>query len=137
MKSVAKFAFGAFMLGGAALAGTVPAAAHTSAGISFGFDYPTYADRDPCAYYDDYDVPPWGLPPGYCGYPVYYGPVYWGGDWYRGPIYYRAYRGRRVYWLNGGWRHDEWHGRRPGRIEWRERGYDRWRGGDWHGGHHR
>lgn len=149
MKAIAKLAFGALMLGGAAIAVAAPAAAHTSVGISFGFggpDYgpaygPAYGYDDPCAYYDYYDAPPpWGLPPGYCGYQVYYDPVFWGGSWYRGPIYYRSYGGHRQYWLNGGWRHDEWRGRRPAHIEWRSGGHDAWRSGgygDWRGGTYR
>jgi len=140
MRAIAKLAFGALMLGGAAIAGAAPAAAHTSVGISFGFGGPVYGPAygpaygygGPCAYYDYYDVPPpWGLPPGYCGYRVYYDPVFWGGSWYRGPIYYRWYGGHRQYWLNGGWRHDEWRGRRPAHIEWRTGGYGDWRGGSY------
>jgi len=137
MKTFAKLAFGALMLGGAALASATPASAHVSVGVSFGFGYPGYVYDNPCAYYDYYDVPPpWGLPPGYCGYRVYYDPVFWGGSWYRGPIYYRWHGGHRQYWLNGGWRHDEWRGRRPARIEWR--GGDRWDGGGarWRSGGH-
>jgi len=131
MRTFAKVAFGALMLGAASIAGAAPAAAHTSVGISFGFGDRGY--EDPCAYYDYYDVPPpWGLPPGYCGYRVYYDPVFWGGSWYRGPIYYRWYGGHRQFWLHGGWRRDEWRGHRPARIEWRGGDGD-WRGSHWHG----
>lgn len=151
MKTIAKFAVGAVLLAGASLAGAAPAAAGTSVGISFGFgpgygyygrgygdaygpDYddaygPSYYGNS-CDYYDYYDVPPpWGLPPGYCGYQVYYGPVYWGDTWYRGPIYYRGDGDDRLYWLNGGWRHNEWHHNYRPNIEWRDRGYGHWRGG--------
>lgn len=136
MKTLAKVALGALAVGGVAFATVAPAAAHTSVGISFGFGYPGYGYANSCDYYDYYDAPPpWGLPPGYCGYPVYYGPVYWDGYWYRGPIYYRWDGDRRLYWLHGGWRYDGWHGRRPGHIEWHDRDYGHWRGGAyWHGG---
>ena len=143
MKTIAKFAVGAVLLAGASFAGAAPAAAGTSVGISFGFgpgygyygpDYddaygPSYYGNS-CDYYDYYNVPPpWGLPPGYCGYQVYYGPVYWGDTWYRGPIYYRGDGDDRLYWLNGGWRHNEWHHNYRPNIEWRDRGYGHWRGG--------
>lgn len=151
MKTIARFAAGAVFLAGVAVIGATPAAAHTSVGISFGFGVgpgygyygpgygyaygPGYGGDD-CDYYDYYDVPPpWGLPPGYCGYPVYYGPVYWGDTWYRGPIYYRWDGDRRLFWLNGGWRHNEWHHRYRPHIEWRDRSYGHWRGG-YSGGAH-
>ena len=145
MKSFAKLALGALVVSGVAFASAAPAAARVSVGVSFGFGYPGYAYDDPCAYYDYYDVPPpWGLPPGYCGYQVYFGPVYWHGYWYRGPIYYRWHHGRRIYWLHGGWRHNQWRGRRPAHIRWHDRGWHggaHWRGGvrvrgggNWHGG---
>ena len=127
LKAMTKLAIGALLLGSAAFASAAPAAARGYVGFSFGFGYPAY--DNPCDYYDYYDAPPpWGLPPDYCEYNVFWEPVYWGGEWYRGPIYYRWDHGRRVYWLNGGWRHDRWHGRRPGRIEWRNHGGDHWRG---------
>jgi hypothetical protein len=73
-----------------------------------------YADPYACDYYE----PPWGYPPDYCAYQVWQEPIYVGGLWYSGPIYYRSYDGDRQYWLNGGWRRDEWRGSRPGRIDW-------------------
>jgi hypothetical protein len=123
MRKFAKAALGAFaMLVIALLGATLPASAYVDAGISFGFAGPGYA-FDPCDYYDYYDQPPpWGLPPDYCEYPVYSEPVFYGGFWYRGPIYYRWYRGQRVFWLNGGWHADAWRGgARPG-IDWQSRG---------------
>ncbi len=124
MKRFGRTAFSAVFLAGAALFASPPALADVGFGLSFGYDGGTF--NDPCDYYDYYDVaPPWGLPPDYCGYPVYFDPVYWGGSWYRGPIYYRWYGGQRLYWLNGGWRRDEWRGGRPS-IRWTDRG-------GWHG----
>jgi len=139
MRRFGKMALAALMVAGAGAALSTPAAARTDIGISFGFGYPGYANFGPCDYYNYYNAPPpWGLPPNYCDYDVYYEPVFWGGEWYRGPIYYRWVHGGRVFWLNGGWRHDEWRGQRPMRIEWRERGREhmRWNGGHhWDGGH--
>jgi len=121
MKRIAKAALGAFMLTGATLAMTVPASAYV--GVEFGFGGPGFVFGDPCGYFDYYDEPPpWGLPPDYCDYPVYFEPVYSGGTWYRGPIYYRWTRGRRMFWLNGGWREDGWRGPPPPRIDWQARG---------------
>ncbi len=111
--------FAALLLWGALASG--PAKADAGIGISFGYDGGYFSD--PCDYYDYYDQPPpWGLPPDYCEYPVNFEPVYFGGSWYRGPIYYRWYGGGRMYWLNGGWRRDEWRGARPSSIRWSDRG---------------
>ena len=111
----------ALMLAGAAMF-AAPAAAQ-SVGFSFGYygpDYPGFGD--PCDYYDYYDEPPpWGLPPDYCDYPVYFEPIFIDGYWYRGPIYYRWYGGERMFWINGRWRRDEWRGARPA-IRWVDRG---------------
>jgi len=120
MKRFSRAALSAMLLAGAALFATSPARADVGIGFSFGYDGGYY--NDPCAYYDYYnEPPPWGLPSDYCNYPVYFEPVYWDGYWYRGPIYSRWYGGQRLYWLNGGWRHDEWRGARPS-IRWTDRG---------------
>lgn len=124
MKGAAKLFCSALLVAGAEFASAVPAEAGVSAGISFGWYGPGYpAFADPCDYYDYYDeAPPWGLPPDYCEFPVYFGSVFWGGTWYRGPIYYRWDGGHRLYWLNGGWRTDEWRGGLPPAIHWSLRG---------------
>ncbi|NIK87229.1 putative membrane protein YgcG [Rhizomicrobium palustre] len=120
MKVFGKAVFAAMLLMGTAGLTAAPAKAEFAIGFSFGYDGGYFSD--PCDYYDYYDVaPPWGLPPDYCEYPVYSEPVYFGGSWYRGPIYYRWYGGDRLYWLNGGWRRDEWRGARPS-IRWTDRG---------------
>src|SRR5712671_4067606 len=90
-------------------------------------------------YYDpsyacDYYTPPWGYPPDFCSYQLWNEPVFFGGSWFSGPIYYRDYGGSRSYWLNGGWRHDEWRGARPGGIDWGRNGNTRWTGDIRHGG---
>lgn len=105
-----------------AVSAMAPVSAYADAGISFGFMGPG-ATFDPCDYYDYYNQPPpWGLPADYCAYPVYSEPVYYNGSWYRGPIYYRWYRGQRVFWLNGGWRANGWRGAPPPRVAWQNRG---------------
>jgi hypothetical protein len=134
MKIYAKVALSALLLAGATALSATPASAQVSSGISFGYGddgYTTFSD--PCDYYDYYnEPPPWGLPPDYCDYPVYFEPVYYGGNWYRGPIYYRWYGGDRLFWLNGGWRRDGWRGGRPN-IRWQDRGGWGHRG-NWSGG---
>lgn len=122
MKLTAKAALGALMFAGASIALAAPASAQVDFGISFGYG-DGLSGFDPCDYYDYYDAPPpWGLPEDYCDYPVYFEPVFFDGYWYRGPIYYRWYHGRRVFWLNGGWRETHWNGSPPGHIRWENRG---------------
>jgi hypothetical protein len=151
MRRCAGAILGGLMLLGGSVASV---SAQTGPGVSFGFGGPNFVFGDPCDYYDYYDQPPpWGLPPDYCEYPVYFEPVYVDGIWYRGPIYYRWNHGRRLFWLHGGWREDGWRGPRPSAIVWQERGGFRhgfrpgapfrgvpppWRGGGrpWPGGHH-
>jgi hypothetical protein len=121
MRHLAKTAIGALMFAGATFAMSSPASAYV--GVEFGFGGPDFVFGDPCDYYDYYDAaPPWGLPPDYCEYPVYFEPVYFDGSWYRGPIYYRWTHGRRLFWLHGGWHEDAWRGPRPARIDWQARG---------------
>lgn len=124
MKSVGRVIFGLWLAFGGLVAVSPPAEAGTDIGISFGWFGPGYVPfGDSCAYYDYFDAPPpWGLPPDYCDYPVYFGTVFWNGIWYRGPIYYRWYGGERLFWLNGGWHRDGWRGGRPPQIQWRDRG---------------
>jgi hypothetical protein len=121
MMGFANAALGALMLAGATFAMTAPASAYV--GIEFGFGGPGFAFGDPCDYYDYYaESPPWGLPPDYCDYPVYFEPVFFDGFWYRGPIYYRWTHGRRLFWLHGGWHQDAWRGPHPASIDWQARG---------------
>ncbi len=74
-------------------------------GISFSYDSGGYCDQFGCP--DDF----WQMP-------IYYGPVFWHGDWYDGPVYYREAFGHRQFWIHGDWRNDEWRGPHPG--WWRE-----------------
>ena len=154
MNLATKAVFGALAVAGSVMAVSAPASAQSfSFGIggdngyiggtydsdpyagSYGPDpyyapdpyYDDYAYADPyaCTYYDYYN-PPWGYPPDYCNYQTWNEPVYYGGLWYGGPIYYRSYGGVNWFWLNGGWRRDEWRGTRPARIDWGHNRY--WRG---------
>lgn len=100
----------------------------------------------------------WGCMDDYWDYPVFYGPVFYEGEWFDGPVYYRRHHGEYQYWIHGGWHYDEWEGERP---DWARDSYygealgrdyyesdefrhgDRWRGhrhgdhdGDEHGDHH-
>jgi hypothetical protein len=77
-------------------------------GISFSYDTGGYCDQFGCP--DDF----WDMP-------VFYGPVFWHGDWYNGPVYYREAFGHRQFWIDGDWRYDEWRGPHP--SWWREGRY--------------
>ncbi|HXJ03412.1 MAG TPA: hypothetical protein VNH44_19485 [Micropepsaceae bacterium] len=139
MRTLTKAMFAALALTASSIAISAPANAQVSAYVGIGGDpgYGGYYDSDPYAdpyadpYYGapydsgyadpyacDYYDPPWGYPPDYCAYQIWQQPIYVGGLWYSGPIYYRSYGGERLFWLNGRWRHDEWRGPRPGRIDW-------------------
>lgn len=62
----------------------------------------------------------------------YYDPIYFGGAWYHGPYRWRMVHGVRVFWVNGGWHRNEWHGRPvPVSLVFRNGGY--WRGGRYAG----
>ena len=147
MKKMTKAVLAALALTGAAMAMSAPAKAQVSAYVGVGGDSgfgayyesdsyadpyyaapyadaydSNYADPYACDYYDYYE-PPWGYPPDYCNYQVWTQPVYASGLWYGGPIYYRSYSGVNWFWLNGGWRRDEWRGSRPGRIDWSRNRY--------------
>ncbi len=148
MKSLTKTAFRAVAVAGSVMAFSAPVNAQSvyfgydSSGGAYGGYYDsapyagsydpyydaygsTYVDPYACTSYDYYDAP-WGYPQDYCNYQTWSEPVYYGGLWYGGPIYYRAYGGANWFWLNGGWRRDEWRGSRPGYIDWGRNRY--WRG---------
>ena len=93
MSGAALFASAPARAGGVSIAIGVP-------GIAFSYDSGGYCDR-------------WGCPDAYWDLPVYYGPVYFGGEWYQGPVYYRRVHGHYWYWIHGGWHRDEWRGPRP------------------------
>lgn len=65
-----------------------------------------------------------GIGPGYSPYDdeYYYEPIYFGGAWYHGPYRWRMNHGERMFYVNGGWRRDEWRGARPNNIMFRNGG---------------
>lgn len=92
MKTTMKTALGALMLAGTVFA-AAPADARVVIGIGIGVPGPVYAD--PC--YGPYPYP------GYCTYPVFYGPVFYAGSWHNGPHRFRVINGHRHFWVGGGW----------------------------------
>ena len=62
----------------------------------------------PQAYCDQY-----GCPDDFYDMPIWYGPVFYDEVWFSGPVYTRDWRGRRQYWIRGGWHYDAWHGPHP------------------------
>ena len=145
MNKFAKIVLGAAMIAGAATLAAPPASARVSVGVGFGVGYPGYYPGyyygppryryyrycDPYSpYYDPY----------YCGDPYYdsyyggyYGSpfigdvVFFDGGWWRGPFRHRHWHGHDWYWVNNGWHRNEWHGRFPGRVTFRN-------GGSFHNG---
>lgn len=118
MKHLGKWALGAAMLAGTALATTAPADAGVVVGVGIGVPAP-YAVAPPCAY-----------TPARCGYYSYSYPVFVGGRWWYGPHYYRYWGGRPWVWWHGGWRvgfgggwrgvgwHPGWRAWHPGWRAW-------------------
>ena len=108
MKTLLKASTAAAVLAAGACLTSLPAsAADWGVGINLG---PVSFDVGSGGYCDR-----WGCPEDYWRYPIYYGPVFYEGEWYRGPAYYRLINGERVYWIHGAWHHDQWRGPRP---EW-------------------
>jgi hypothetical protein len=101
MKTLLKSAAILLVAGPVALA-AAPASAHVGVSVNLGLYGPPVAPPPP--------PPAYGLPeycygPGYytaCSYPVYGEPVFWNGFWFNGAPY-RTMRGRREFWVNGGW----------------------------------
>lgn len=109
MKSIFSMSVAVAALFGAAMFVSAPAEARTDFSISIGVPNAVDYDYDSGGYCDSY-----GCPDGYWDFPVWYGPVYFHRRWYRGPVYYRDdMSDRRVYWIAGGWHHDQWRGDRP------------------------
>ncbi|HEY1630364.1 MAG TPA: hypothetical protein VGF56_03575 [Rhizomicrobium sp.] len=147
MKAFWKATAAAAAMAGAMMFGSSAAQARVDFGISFNVPGAVGLDNDSGGYCDE-----WGCPDEYWDYPVFYGPVYYGGRWFNGPAYYRDYGGERWFWVHGGWRRDEWRGARPNwwRNNYRygpslgyefysshgfRHGHDHyWRGNDWRPG---
>ena len=101
MHVISRAVVGSLMLTGAALATAVPAEARVGVSVNFGL----FAPAVPVVRAPAYVLPEYCYGPGYvvaCSYPVYGEPVFWNGYWYPNPRY-RFVRGRREFWINGGW----------------------------------
>jgi hypothetical protein len=102
MKMFSKAVLGSLILAGTAVAVAVPAEARVGVSVNLGLFAPAPPVVVPAPAY---------APAGYCygpyyytncGYAVYGEPVFWGGYWYNNAPY-RFVRGRREFWVNGGW----------------------------------
>ncbi len=111
MKMALKSAF--LLLAGSFALTAMPAAAHVGISVNLGLFGPPVPPPPPPAYV----LPEYCYGPGYytaCAWPAYREPVYWNGYWYNDAPY-RVVRGRREFWVKGGW-----HVARPrGRGEFR------------------
>lgn len=115
MKMALKSALAAGMLAGAATLVPTMAAAGVDVSVNFG-------------------APAVVVAPDYVPYDAefYYDPIYFDGAWYHGPYRWRMVHGARVFWVNGRWHRNEWHGGPvPVSIVFRNGGY--WRGGRYWG----
>jgi hypothetical protein len=130
MNMILKSALAAAAMAGAAT--MIPGSAIAQVGVSIGLPgvaigvgAPVYADCGPS--YFQYG-------PGYspCDAQYYYEPIYYGGAWYHGPYRWRMENGERVFFVNGGWRRNEWRENHvPDSIVFRNGGY--YRGGRYEG----
>jgi hypothetical protein len=105
----------------------LPTLANAQIGITLGIGVPG-AGYAPCG-------PGYGpCGEGYNPYEgdYYYDPIFFGGEWYHGPYRWRMIGNERVYWIDGGWRHNEWRGGAyPASITFRNGGF--YRGGRYEG----
>jgi hypothetical protein len=63
--------------------------------------------------------------------------IFYDGGWWRGPFRHRHWRGHDWYWVNNGWHRNEWRGRVPHNVSFRNGGYYRGgRYGGFHGSEH-
>lgn len=103
MKILTKALVGSVMVAGAAAAAATPASARVGVTVNLGlFGPPVVAAPPPAPV-----VPAYCYGAYYyanCGFQVYGDPVFWNGYWYNNAPY-RVIRGRREFWVNGGW-HD-------------------------------
>lgn len=106
MKTLTKAILGSLMVAGAAVAAAAPASAGVGVSVNLGlFGPPVVAAPPPPP--SAYVMPEYCYGAYYyanCGFQVYGEPVFWNGYWYNNAPY-RVIRGRREFWVNGGW-HD-------------------------------
>jgi len=128
MKMIFKSTLAAALLAGAAAA--VPTSAIAGVDISVNLGPPAVVVGPPPV---AVGPPPVVVAPEYVPYDAefYYDPIYIDGAWYHGPYRWRMVDGVRVFWVDGGWRRNEWHGAIPGSLMFRNGGY--WRGGRYEG----
>ena len=101
MKILTKAVLASLMLTGAAVAMAAPAEARVGVSVNLGLFAPPPPVPAPA-----YLLPAYCYGPYYyanCSYPAWREPVFWNGYWYTNPPY-RFVRGRREFWVNGGWR---------------------------------
>lgn len=131
MNKLASFALGAALIAGVTTL-AAPASAGVAVGIGVGVGYPGYYYGAPRYRYYRYCDPysPY-FDPYYCDdpyYDAYYGPafaniIYFDGGWWRGPFRHRYWHGHDWYWVNNGWHRNEWRGRIPSSIRFRNGGH--------------
>jgi hypothetical protein len=110
MKTFSKAILGSLLLAGAAVALAAPAEARVGVSVNLGLFAPAPPVVTPA-----YALPAYCYGPYYhahCAYPAYGEPVFWNGYWYNNAPY-RVIRGRREFWVHGGW-HDARGGFREG-----------------------
>ncbi len=114
MKTFAKFALGAAMVTGAAFAATSPASAQVSFSLQFG--NPGYGRyyAPPPRYRDDCDPRPRVYRS--CNN-YWYDPVFYRERWYTAPTQFRWVGSTRYFWIDNGWRRDEWRGGARPRLD--------------------
>ena len=104
MKVFSKAVLASLMVAGAAIATAAPASAGVGVSVNLGLFGPPVVVAPP-------PPPPAYVAPAYCygayyyancGFQIYGDPVFWNGDWYSNAPY-RIIRGRREFWVNGGW----------------------------------
>jgi hypothetical protein len=117
MKSIFKSTCAAAAIAGATI--MVPAVAAAGADVTVGIGAPDLVSASGAGY-APYDGQ------------MYYDPIYISGAWYHGPYRWRMEGGERVFWVNGGWRRNEWRGGAiPGSLTFHNGGF--YRGGRYDG----
>lgn len=119
MKMIFKSALAAIAVAGATA--FIPTVASAGGGVAIGVTVPVpVIVVAPGSGYSPYDEQ------------YYYDPIFIGGSWYHGPHRWKMRDGHRVYFLNGRWHRNAWHGRAyPATMTFRNGGH--YRAGQHHG----